>query len=119
MADGKKAIYELVPPSSYIPAKRIVDQISKNWPTENVNPETVHHQLRKISVNGHPGHDSYPDHGMTWKKHPKFVSNTAGGYRFYNKDSDQEIYNIALAEDEGLNQPPTSLNSGKTEWGRS
>lgn len=95
---AKKALIELGGENNYIQLISIVNRVHDLWNSENVNVNTIRCQVRMRCVNGHPGHDDFPDKGMLWRTQPTFVSNNAGAYRIFSPEKDREIYNKALAE---------------------
>jgi hypothetical protein len=95
---ARKALIELGGEHSYIPLIDIVNRVRDHWQSENVNEATIRLQVRGRCVNGHPGHNSFPDKGKMWREQPTFVSNNAGAYRLFDPEKDQEIYTAALAE---------------------
>ncbi len=82
---------------NWIQLINVVNKVHERWP--DVNGSTIRCQMRMRCVNGHPGHDEYPDKGKMWREQPTFVSNHSGKYRLYNKERDYAIYLAALKED--------------------
>jgi hypothetical protein len=95
---AKQALQELGGENQYVPLINIVNRVLEKWRDEEVVPNTIRCQVRMRCVNGHPGHDDYPDKGKMWREQPTFVSNRNGAYRLYNPNQDQVIYEKALAE---------------------
>ena len=95
---AKQALTELGGDKKYVPLIDIVTRVRERWYSEDVNEGTIRHQARMRCVNGHPGHDSYPDRGKMWREQPTFVSDRHGGYRLFDPETDQAIYATALAE---------------------
>ncbi len=95
---AKQALQELGGENQYVPLIYIVNRVREKWKDEEVVPNTIRCQVRMRCVNGHPGHDDYPDKGKMWREQPTFVSNRNGGYRLYQPSKDQAIYEKALAE---------------------
>jgi hypothetical protein len=95
---AKKALIELGGEHRYVPLIDIVNRVRERWQSENVNESTIRLQVRGRCVNGHPGHDAFPDKGKMWREQPTFISNNAGAYRLFDPQKDQEIYKAALAE---------------------
>ena len=94
---AKDALAELGGDQNWIQLCNIKRKIHERWP--DVNNNTISCQVRNRCVNGHPGHDEYPDKGKMWREQPTFVSNKSGKYRLYNKERDYVIYLEALKED--------------------
>jgi hypothetical protein len=95
---AKLALQGLGGDNQYVPLIDIVNRVREIWQDENVVHNTIRCQVRMRCVNGHPGHDEYPDVGKMWRKQPTFVSNRGGSYRLYQASKDQAIYEKALAE---------------------
>jgi len=96
---ARDILLELGGDNNWIQLGDIVNGVRNRWANEDVVAGTIRCQVRMRCVNGHPGHDEYPDKGKMWKEQPTFVSNKSGKYRLYNKERDYEIYIAALAED--------------------
>ena len=94
---AKDALKDLGGDQNWIQLINIVNKIHERWPS--VNGGTIRCQVRIRCVNGHPGHDEYPDKGKMWRTQPTFISNKSGKYRLYNKERDYIIYLAALKED--------------------
>lgn len=94
---AKNALTELGGDNNWIQLVNIVDKVHERYPT--ANSRTIRCQVRMRCVNGHPGHDDYPDHGKMWREQPTFVSDKSGRYKIYNKERDYAIYKAALKED--------------------
>jgi len=94
----KQALTELGGDKEFVPLINIVTWVRERWYSEDVNEGTIRCQARMRCVNGHPGHDSYPDRGKMWREQPTFVSDRHGRYRIFNPETDQALYAAALAE---------------------
>ena len=80
----KQALQELGGVNQYVPLIDIVNRVREHWKDENVVTGTIRCQIRMRCVNGHPGHDAYPDAGKMWREQPTFVSNRNGAYKLYD-----------------------------------
>ena len=96
---------------NWIQLGEIVNGVRSKWANEEVNEGTIRCQVRMRCVNGHPGHDDYPDKGKMWREQPTFIWNKSGKYRLYNKERDYAIYIAALAED-GISPDGTVEKNG-------
>jgi hypothetical protein len=111
---AKKALIELGGEHRYVPLIDIVNRVRDRWQSENVNEGTIRLQVRTRCVNGHPGHDAFPDRGKMWREQPTFVSNKAGAYRLFDPEKDQDIYKAALVEHEESLYTMTLPKNNKT-----
>ena len=96
---ARDTLLELGGDKNWIQLGEIVNGVRNRWANENVNEGTIRCQVRMRCVNGHPGHDEFPDKGKMWREQPTFVSDKSGKYRLYNKDRDYAIYLTALKQD--------------------
>jgi hypothetical protein len=96
---ARDMLVELGGGKNWVQLGAIVHGVRNRYANQNVNEGTIRCQVRMRCVNGHPGHDDYPDHGKMWREQPTFVSNKSGKYRLYNKERDYQIYLAALNQD--------------------
>lgn len=111
-----KALEQLGGRKGYVSLRDIVDKVRELWFEENVNEETICCQIYRHCVNCHPRHDQFPDKGKMWKQRRLFITDGKGNYRFYNEETDKEIYLKALQEDkEGIEISPVFSEGEKRE----
>lgn len=97
---AKQALEELGGSKQFVPLISIVRRVLENWPDQKINEHTIRLQVRRFCVNGHPGHDAFPDKGKGWRESPTFVSDGKGSYRLFDPEKDRKIFDLALAQDQ-------------------
>lgn len=70
----------------------LIRWLQERYPGVAFNQGAVRSHIIQHTVNGHPSHDDYADHGRRWKERPLFMRVGRGVFRVFSKKKDREAY---------------------------
>jgi len=84
-------------------AAEVIRWLQTQYPTVDFHKGAVRCHIVQHTVNAHPSHDGYPDHGRRWKERPVFVRMARGVYRAFDRKKDQAVYDLEVRRDQSEN----------------
>lgn len=81
-------------------AADVIRWLQEHYPGVEFHNGAVRCHIIQHTVNAHPSHDDYPDHGRRWKEQPVFVRQARGVYRAFDSKKDQAAYDAEVRQDQ-------------------